>query len=111
MSCLSLLVAMSLHVGLAGDYNGIHPHARCTIDNTIAGVYYNSESNIGVYIGQKFEMPFDSELEVGLVTGYTGEKVVPMMRITRNNWYFAPSYEVEPNNNWGVTIGYEFKLY
>ena len=70
MSCISLLVALSLHVGLEGDYNDVHPHARCTIDNTIAGVYYNSESKIGAYIGQKFDAPFNSKLEIGLVTGY-----------------------------------------
>ena len=29
MSCLSLLVALSLHVGLDGNYNNVHPHARC----------------------------------------------------------------------------------
>ena len=37
MSCISLLVALSLHAGLSGDYNSIHPHARCEIDNVITG--------------------------------------------------------------------------
>jgi len=39
LSCLSLLVALSMHVGLENEYNSIHPHARCTIDNTILGAY------------------------------------------------------------------------
>ena len=111
MSCISLLIALSLHVGLEGDYNAVHPHARCTIDNTIAGVYYNSESKIGAYIGQKFDAPFNSKLEIGLVTGYSGEDIVPMMRVTKDGWYLAPSYETLPDNNWGVVFGYEFNLY
>ena len=43
MSCLSLMLAISMHVGLTGDYNNIHPHARCQQDSLISGVYYNSE--------------------------------------------------------------------
>ena len=46
MNCLSLLLALSLHMGLEGDYNNIHPHVRCDINNTIAGAYYNSEENV-----------------------------------------------------------------
>ena len=111
-SCLSLLVALSLHVGLEGNYNQIHPHARCDItDNVIAGAYYNSERNISAYAGYKFELPFESELEVGLVTGYSGAPVVPSMRLTKAGWYVAPSYETTPDHNWGVTVGYEWKLF
>ena len=64
MSCISLLVALSLHVGLEGDYNDVHPHARCTIDNTIAGVTHvdemwkkcfgeNSKGNVADNFGAK----------------------------------------------------------
>ena len=110
-SCLSLLVGMSLHVGLEGNYNGIHPHARCEINNVITGAYYNSEEKVSAYIGYQFDMPFDSELEVGLVSGYTGAKVAPMLRLVKDNWFLAPAYETSDGGNWGITFGYEFKLY
>ena len=45
-----------MHVGLEADYNNIHPHARCTVDNSIAGVYYNSEDRISAYVGKEFEL-------------------------------------------------------
>ena len=64
MSCLSLLFALSLHVGLEGDYNNYHPHARCQNDALISGVYYNSENHVSTYIGM-----IHNGLELGLVTG------------------------------------------
>jgi hypothetical protein len=110
-SCLSLMVAMSLHVGMEGDYQSVHPHARCDVDNKIAGVYYNSEKSLSAYLGYKFDMPFDSDLEVGLVTGYTGVKVAPMVRLVKDNWYITPAYETSNGGNWGIAVGYEFKLF
>tara|TARA_B110001454_G_C12592856_1_gene380976 strand:- start:307 stop:642 length:336 start_codon:yes stop_codon:yes gene_type:complete len=111
MSCVSLLVALSLHAGLIGDYNEVHPHARCEINNVITGAYYNSEEKVSAYIGYQFDMPFNSELEVGLVSGYTGAKVAPMLRFVKDDWFLAPAYETTHGGNWGITFGYEFKLY
>ena len=109
MSCLSLLVALSLHMGLEGDYNNIHPHVRCDINNnTIAGAYYNSEENISFYVGKKIPM-YNIELEVGLVTGYSGADIVPMLRVKKGNWFLSPAYETT-SNNVGIVFGYEFKL-
>jgi len=109
-SCLSFMLAISVHAGLEGEYNGLHPHARCTIDNTIIGVYYNSEDSISTYVGYKFKSLFDTEVEVGLVTGYSGATVVPLVRIIKNNWFITPAYEVSPSKNVGITIGYEIKF-
>ena len=36
MDCLSIALAVSLHLGLAGDYNALHPHVRCDVNNTVA---------------------------------------------------------------------------
>jgi len=109
MSCLSLLVALSLHMGLEGNYNNIHPHVRCDINNnTIAGAYYNSEENISFYVGKKIPM-YNIELEVGLVTGYSGADIVPMLRVKKGNWFLSPAYETT-SNNVGIVFGYEFKL-
>ena len=109
MNCFSLLVALSLHIGLEGDYNNIHPHVRCDINNnTIAGAYYNSEKNISFYVGKKIPI-YNVELEVGLVTGYSGADIAPMLRIKRGNWFMSPTYETI-SNNVGFVFGYEFKL-
>ena len=109
MNCFSLLVALSLHIGLEGDYNNIHPHVRCDINNnTIAGAYYNSEENISFYVGKKIPM-YNIELEVGLVTGYSGADIAPMLRVKKGNWFMSPTYETT-SNNVGIVFGYEFKL-
>ena len=99
-TCLSLLLAVSTHLGLEGDYNNIHPHARCTIDNWITGAYYNSERTVSYYIGQQY-----GNLEVGLVTGYSSYDVLPMIRYIKNGWFVAPAYE--KSGNYGLMIGYE----
>ena len=79
MSCIGLFLAISLHVGLEAEYNQVHPHARCTVENSIAGVYYNSEDNFSAYIGKQIQIN-SGFLEIGLVNGYTASKVVPMIR-------------------------------
>jgi len=107
MSCLSFLIAMSLHVGLENNYNSIHPHARCTLDNNIFGAYYNSESNISIYTGKKFNF-YNSDLEIGLVTGYSGLNIAPMIRLKKNYWFISPAYET--TGNIGFVIGVEYKL-
>jgi hypothetical protein len=112
-SCLSILVALSLHVGLEGGYNNVHPHARCEQEHIVYGAYYNSESNPSAYVGKILEVEGlpNVKLELGLVTGYSGSPVVPMMRVTKDGWYMAPAYETGFGGNWGVTVGYEFKLW
>ena len=99
-TCLSILLAVSTHLGLDGNYNSIHPHARCTIDNWITGAYYNSERNASFYVGRKI-----SNFEIGLVTGYNSGDVLPMIRYINDGWFVAPSYE--QSGNYGLTIGYE----
>ena len=99
-TCIALSVAISMHLGLDNNYNNIHPHARCNIDSTITGVYYNSEDNISTYIGKKY-----NNIEVGIVTGYSSNKIVPMIRYVNNGFFISPAYET--NGNYGVTIGIE----
>ena len=100
-TCLSILLAVSTHLGLEGNYNNIHPHARCTIDNWITGAYYNSERTVSYYVGTTM-----GNLEVGLVTGYSSYDVLPMIRYIKNGWFVAPAYE-KSDNRYGITIGYE----
>ena len=102
-TCLSILLAVSTHLGLDNNYNDVHPHARCTIDNWITGAYYNSERNISYYVGKKI-----SNFEIGLVTGYNSYYVLPMIRYINNGLFVAPAYE--KSNTVGLTVGYEFKV-
>ena len=54
-ACLSLALALWFHLELEGDYNNVDPHLRCDVNNTIAGVHYNSEENISAYVGYQFD--------------------------------------------------------
>ena len=102
-TCLSILLAVSTHLGLDGDYNSVHPHVRCSTDNWITGAYYNSERNISYYVGKKI-----SNFEIGLVTGYNSYDVLPMIRYINNGLFVAPAYE--KSNTVGLTVGYEFTV-
>mgnify|MGYP003625219278 FL=1 len=95
------MLALSMHIGLEGDYNSIHPHARCQKDSLISGVYYNSEDKISAYVGIEKD-----GWELGLVTGYTYNNVVPMIRYKKNNWFITPA--IEKSGKKGLVIGIEF---
>ena len=103
MSCLSLLFAASLHLGLENKYNSLHPHTRCRVDSVISGIYYNSEDNISSYIGLEH-----NGWELGLVTGYESRDVLPMIRYKKNNWFITPAYEND--DTYGIVIGWEIRL-
>ena len=100
MSCLSLLFAVSLHVGLEGNYNSFHPHARCQQDALISGIYYNSEERISTYVGLEYE-----GFELGLVTGYTYGDVVPMIRYKKNKLKKKKGLNIKKGiNNYGMKV-------
>ena len=66
-------------------------------------LYYNSEDRISTYVGMEH-----NGLELGLVTGYESEDILPMIRYKKNSWFIAPGYEVD--GTYGVVVGLEFKL-
>tara|TARA_X000001382_G_scaffold104855_1_gene79984 strand:- start:174 stop:509 length:336 start_codon:yes stop_codon:yes gene_type:complete len=108
MNCIGLFLALSMHVGLEADYNNIHPHARCTVNNSIAGVYYNSEDRVSAYVGKEFELDEYWNIELGLVTGYRSKDVLPMIRYKAGGLFVSPAYEKHNGEeNYGVVIGWE----
>ena len=107
MSCISLFLALSMHVGLDNNYNYVHPHARCTIDSNIIGVYYNSEYKASMYIGKNIDYK-NLIIEYGLATGYSGGDIVPMFRVKRDKFFIAPAYEI--TGNVGVVVGIEWNI-
>ena len=106
MNSWILMLALSSHLGLSGDYNSIHPHVRYTSDNSyITGAYYNSDYRPSVYAGREFK--FDvAAVEIGAVTGYGSIPVAPFLRVKKGNWWAAPGYNVI-NNQVGIVVGYE----
>ena len=101
MSWLSLMLALSMHVGLESNYNNIHPHARCQKESLISGIYYNSEDRLSSYIGVE-----KNGFEIGLVTGYTYNDIVPMVRYKKGNFFISPAYE--KGGSKGLVLGLEF---
>jgi hypothetical protein len=103
---IEFALALSLHIGLEGDYNGIHPHIRYNNQDYIAGAYYNSMNRVSFYAGKRWEHN-QFGFELGAVIGYDEiMPVAPYARATYNNLFIAPA--AEPDNV-GVVVGYEFK--
>ena len=103
---IELALAFSLHLGLEGDYNEIHPHIRYNEQNYIAGAYYNSTDKVSFYVGKRWEYN-NFGLETGAVTGYPQADVIPYVRGTYDNFFVAPA--VEGDDTVGAVIGYELK--
>ena len=110
---------MTAHLGLFGEYNTIHPHVRAEFDNTmVAGMFYNSEENISVYLAKNFENDQGFFVDLGVVSGYDVAKtpVVPFVRagkkITKNYTVFvAPVIEdYDGKTITGAVIGLEFSI-
>lgn len=123
MSCtLTAALALSMHMGLVGDYNETHPALKCDRDDTglIAGVFLNSESRASVYGGIKFSDPApgrDLWVEAGIVTGYTSADVLPYVRLgldlnDRTSLFVAPAIEAKRGGGYrtGIVAGIEYRF-
>ena len=96
-------IALSLHLGLAGEYNPVHPYISYERDQFIAGVYYNSVERISIYGGIKYEFSKDTSLEIGLVSGYN-DNIMPMARLNHKQFYLMPAAD----DQIGIVIGIQF---
>tara|TARA_R110000822_G_scaffold100807_3_gene226744 strand:+ start:5176 stop:5496 length:321 start_codon:yes stop_codon:yes gene_type:complete len=103
MDAITISLALSLHLGSSNNYNETHPHIRYNNNNTIAGMYYNSESRISTYVGKRYESG-EIGFEIGAVTGYDYAAIVPYARATYKNLFIAPLIETD---NVGAVIGFE----
>ena len=108
-------LAVSTHLGLAGDYNEVHPHVRFIEDGAIAGAYYNSVERISFYTGYRVEQgPFGAEF--ALVTGYPGiGPIAPYIRGTYDlgnvRAFASPTGEVSNGEtNIGIVFGIEYQF-
>ena len=99
-------LALSLHL-LGGDMNYLHPYLKYKQEKFMAGMYYNSESNLSVFAGVDL-----GDLELGLVTGYSGGTVVPYVRYTKSiteESYLFVTPDVRTNGDVGITLGIGFE--
>ena len=108
MNCLAIGLALSMHIGLQGEYNQAHPYATCETDKTIVGAYYNSEENLSLVGAYKFELGNDFILGAGVVTGYYHYPAVPMLRLRYKNVFVMPAIENEDTT--GLVFGVQFNL-
>lgn len=110
-------LGLSLHAGLSGDYNSVHPHVRFIEDGAIAGAYYNSVEKISFYGGYRLEPTEKLGLELALVTGYPAYgDLAPFIRgtydLNKTRLFISPAVESygKDNNKIGVVIGVEIQL-
>ena len=92
---------------MAGDYNELHPHVKCEVENMSFGTYYNSEKSISTYMSFDLELP-RMNIEVGLTTGYELAPVVPLVRFKKGRYFLTPIYN--PKGDSGFVIGFEYKI-
>jgi hypothetical protein len=108
---LILGVAFSMHIGLGGGYNNIHPHIGYEEKNIIGGVYHNSLDKTSVYVAKPIDLTNNSKLDVGLVSGYLDYPAVPMIRyrydITNHTRFFVIPGATRNINNIGLVTGLE----
>jgi hypothetical protein len=108
MDFLTLSLGLSLHLGLENNYNSFHPHVRYQNENLISGVYFNSVSEISLYMGKRFEYS-DLGLEYGAATGYYDYPITPFVRATYKEFFIAPAKE-KGDGKVGIVIGTELKF-
>ena len=103
-------IMISAHLGLQGDYNSIHPMIGLEYNNYFAGAYYNSEEKISGVFGKKIEFNNDFDIEIGIVTGYNSEPILPLAKFNYKNFFVTPGYEEYNGSRVGIIIGTEWRL-
>lgn len=109
-------IALSMHLGLEGDYNGVHPYVRLQQDRFVVGAYYNSENRISPHAGVQYTLG-DVFLEGGIVGGYPAlGTIIPYARAgyklsDNTNIFVAPAAETRNNEtNIGAVMGVEINF-
>ena len=72
-----------------------------------SGLFISTLIQLFIFLCKYFSF-YNTELELGLVTGYSGFDIAPMIRLKKDYWFIAPAYET--TGNLGFVIGMEYKL-
>jgi len=112
---VELSVSKTIHLGTDTEFNETHPTIRYIEDSLFIGAYHNSEGGISAMAGQRLEDPSGLFMEYGIVTGYSSEPILPMLRIGQQFGslavFIAPAGEVTSNGIKPlIVIGVEFNL-
>ena len=104
-----ICLAFSTHIALAGDWNERHPCIRYTNNSWTVGAFLNSENTISGYGSYTFETD-GWFLEAGIVTGYSGFEIAPMIRTGYEfndniRIFAAPAATVK--SDYGIILGVE----
>lgn len=102
-----LSVAFSTHLMIAGEFNNVHPRITyMSQSDYIVGAFYNSESQPSLFAG-KVSRWQHIDFEYGMVSGYSGISVAPMVKANYNGFFLAPGYA---KGDAGMIAGYEVKF-
>lgn len=108
-------LALSLHLGLQGEYNEIHPHVQVRDGYIIAGAYLNSENKVSPYLGIRSEGAL-GYLEFGIVNNYDAfDTPIPFTRVgytldDNSSLFVSPAIEkINKTVTSGVVIGLEVR--
>lgn len=101
-------IALSLHLGMEGEYQPLHPNVGLSYNNFMVGAYYNSESNVSYYLAYEYEISENTSVELGLVEGYSINPVIPMLKVNYKYFFIVPAVEKYNGEiNPGMVIGIE----
>ena len=100
-------IALSLHLGLSGEYNYVHPHIGINYNDFIAGAYYNSENDLSLYAGYNFDISERSSFELGVVSGYSGREFLPMIKFNYGNIFTSPTLD---EGEAGIVTGIDWRF-
>jgi len=110
MCTLFLALALSYHISLVETrpMNMVHPNSGVTCSHYEAGVFYNSERAVSVYMGRKLNISPYSYIEVGAVSGYRTAGVLPYIRYINGRFFIFPtiyseSVEIYTGGNYAIT--------
>ena len=98
MCKLFLALAFSFHVSSIETYkmNVVHPNVGMECQRYETGIFYNSESEVSVYIGKKFTVTPHSYVETGIVSGYKTLPVLPYVRYIHGHFFMFPTVYTHP---------------
>lgn len=103
MGCgLALSLALSAHINTSYD-NSFHPNIQMDCDEFMFGAYYNSISDVSLYVGKNNQITDDISIDTGIVSGYR-DSVLPFIRVNYKNFFIAPS------DDGGAVIGIEIPI-
>jgi hypothetical protein len=100
-------IVLSLHLGLPGEYNFVHPYVGVNYKDFIAGAYYNSNYDLSLYAGYNFDMAENISFELGVASGYDYGHLVPMIKLNYESIFIAPSVD---ENVLGLVTGIDWRF-